>query len=416
MASLPVEALLGISFGLLVGIVPAFLVGVLAYLRASYEGVGLSRGLAVALGLALTVANAALSGVVEPVPQHAPRILLATFVAVILSLYANSQAEWLATSLPRDAEQPTVRGRTLSGEAVDAIDGTGHVSIAATGGVRDVDGYPRLPPALRTELEEGRWRLPADLPLSELETRLADRLRTEYDLARVSVSIDARGRATVAAAPPSGGVAPRTPAGHRAVSVGALVPTGLSAGDEVLLDTPDGSVSGVVLSVGAGAADDGADVAGTSVDADATAAGTEAGLAPDGDATDGGAGRVTVAVPTEAAGSVLSAPAPRVLATSSGTRHDFEAFSVLERAGVAIREVLLEEDLVERVGDGSADLHVLAVEPPATSGDDRGEEWEFAPEEDALPVGGTGFVAGPDAILGNLPTGGRVAGETEGVR
>jgi hypothetical protein len=115
-----------------------------------------------------------------------------------------------------------------------------------------VEGYPPLPDDLRTTVRDGEWTFPADLPLSELERRLEERLRNDRDLAEVAVSIDDRGRATVDAAPPLGALSRRVPQGKRAVSVDALVPTGLARRDEVTVSTPDGEVEGTVLSAQSG--------------------------------------------------------------------------------------------------------------------------------------------------------------------
>jgi len=63
----------------------------------------------------------------------------------------------------------------------------------------------------------------------------------------VTVRIDEQARATVAAAPPTGALSKRVPVGKRAVSVSALVPTGIARGDVVRVVTPDLDIEGAVL-------------------------------------------------------------------------------------------------------------------------------------------------------------------------
>ncbi|WP_459194389.1 potassium transporter TrkA [Halosimplex sp. J119] len=385
MASLPVEVLIGISFGVLIGIVPAFVVGLSSFLLGYYGGYDVPQVAAVGVALPIAAANGYYVGLIGNSVEQAPRLLVGALVAVMVALYANSQGATLAERVPRDLSQATQSQRTLSAEAVDAVDGSGQITIRASGEIRDIEGHPPLSPDLRRTLEDGAWRLPADLPLSELETRLADQLRTDYDLVDVSVSVDARGRASIAAAPPSRDLAERVPDGWRAVSIDALLPTGLAPGDEVTVEAGSATASGHVLSA--------------SVDADRRSgpSGGSNGKAPtDGEdgalvqsraETEGGPGRVTVALPTSEARSLLGAERGQLRVTSHGTSHTFEAFSELERAGQSVRKV--------RVDDGSAfdDVEVIGVRGAEGDGTDSAG-WEFQPGDDAVETATEAFVVG----------------------
>jgi hypothetical protein len=275
------------------------------------------------------------------------------------------------------------------------------------GDVGDIEGYPPLPEELRASIRTGEWRFPADLPLSELQSRLADRLRREHDLAEVSVRVDDRARATVRAAPPLSGLSKRVPAGERAVSVSALLPTGLAAGDEVDVHTAEGTVSGTVVgarsdrTASAGAADPAPDDPGNG-DArpDAAADG-------DGDPEDtvepprsprrttaGGQGRVTVAVDRTDAPRLLGADSGRLVVRSRGHGREFELLALLRRAGRRFRRLTVGDG--ELAGDslGSASVRerygvaVLAVRL------DGG--WRFAPRGGTrLSPGDELFAVGP---------------------
>ncbi|MFC7141666.1 potassium transporter TrkA [Halosimplex aquaticum] len=384
--SLPVEVLLGISFGLLVGLIPAFAVGLASFLFEYYGDRSIPGFAAVLVALPLAGANGYAVGLVGTTVEQAPRLLIAALVALMLVLYANSQGNAIAADLPRDLAQATRSRRTLSAEALDSVDGSGQVMIRATGEIRDVEGYPPLSPELRTALETGAWRLPADLPLDELEARLADQLRTDYDLADVAVSIDARGRASIAAAPPSRDLAERVPDGWRAVSFTALLPTGLSPGDEVVVDAGGESVSGRVLSVSADSDDDAdEDDPGPSPGEVETRKRARA-------ETTGGRGRVTVAVRTADARTVLGDDEAQVRVTSQGTSHVFEAFSHLERAGQAVRRVRLDDDDRAAIADAGSDLSVVGVRRP----DGAGRGWQFGPDAASVEEADEAFVVGND--------------------
>jgi len=385
MVSLPVEVLIGISFGVLTGVVPAFVVGLSSFLLGYYGGYDVPQIVAVGVTLPIAAANGYYVGLIGGTVEQAPRLLVGALVAVMVALYANSQGATLAERVPRDLSEASRSQRTLSADAVDSVDGSGQITVRASGEIRDIEGHPPLSPGLRRTLENGGWRLPADLPLSELETRLADQLRTDYDLVDVSVSIDARGRASVAAAPPSRDLAERVPDGWRAVSIDALLPTGLAPGDEVTVESNSATVSGHVLSVDADERTD----AGAAPEGTASPDAEEATVARSRAETQGGLGRVTVALPTSAARSLLDAERGQIRVTSHGTSHTFEAFSALERAGQSVRKVRLDD------GDTALEDDVEVIGVRGGQGDCAGSAgWEFQPDENAVEAAAEAFVVG----------------------
>ncbi|PSQ00441.1 potassium transporter TrkA, partial [Halobacteriales archaeon QS_5_70_17] len=137
----------------------------------------------------------------------------------MMTLYAHSKGDAMAAEFPKRVSLRSLRERTLSSEVVELVGGTSEATVEVHGDVADVEGYPPLPGDLRARIRDAEWTFPGDLPLSELERRVADRPRTQFDLAHVTVRVDGRGRATVAAAPPVSGLSRRVPVGTRAVSV-----------------------------------------------------------------------------------------------------------------------------------------------------------------------------------------------------
>ena len=149
-------------------------------------------------------------------------------------------------SLPKRLSLTRFTERTLAADVVDLASGRRRVRVSVAGDVADIEGYLPLPADLRAEIRGFADGFDTDLPLADLEAAVADleaavadRLRSAHDLAEVSIRLDERGRATVAAAPPLAGVSKRVPAGIRAVSVRALLPTGLARGDVVTVVTDD---------------------------------------------------------------------------------------------------------------------------------------------------------------------------------
>lgn len=393
MAALPVEVLRGASLGLLLGVASALVVVPLAFVRGRYAERSPAHVLFVVVGLAMAVVNGYTIGVLTPGTLRELRAFAAVPIVVAFGLYTSSLGHRLATELPGDAESAVRRTRTLSADAVDAVDGAGQITIRATGEVRDVDGHPSLDPGRRRAIEDGAWRLPADLPPSELETRLERRLRTEYDLAAASVSIDGRGLATVAAAPSEGGLAERIPDGARAVSITAPIPAGLTVGETVTVATDAGSATGPVLGTGPRASvyrDDPA-LTGGPFDRATDGSVDRATDGPFDRATDegdrhsaratGGVGSVTVGVSPAEADDLLDAEHGCVLVRPGNTSRAFEAASLLDRDGTRIGKVGFDER-TRMVVDGSDATRVLAVRDAGADGADGVDHggWDFRPD------------------------------------
>lgn len=334
MAALPVEVLLGIYLGILTGIIPAVVAWVLGFVFKYFTTITLPGFAVVVLGVAIAGVNGGLLALTDPTIRDAPNsvtLTVALLVVLMLTLYAHAKGDAMGAAFPRRLSLRTLTTRTLSADVIERVGGRGQVRITVAGEVGDIEGYPPLPRELRAHITGGEWTFPSDLPIGELETRLSDTLRTEFDLADVSVRIDERGRASVDAAPPESGVSKRVPEGERAVSVSALLPTGLSRGDQVTLLLGDGRVEGTVVA------------AQSAVGETATTATDGGEVAPDvplaAPTTVGGEGRLTVAVDRHDAERLLGIDRAGVIVRSRGRRHEFELLSLLRRGGKRFRRV-----------------------------------------------------------------------------
>ena len=407
--SLPVEIVFGIYLGVITGIVPALVAGVLGFVFKYVTDVTIPGLGVVVLSLAIAGINGGLLALNDETirsSERAPAILTAIIVVLMLSLYAHAQGDRLGAGAPKRISLKQLRDRTLSTDVIELVGGRGRVSVEVSGEVSDMEGYPPLPAETRRAILDDDWTFPAHLPLAELEERFAERLRTELDLADVAVRIDERARATVAAAPPTGALSKRVPAGKRAVSVSALVPTGLARGDVVRVVAPDLDVEGSVLAAqssgkvepGAGEAptlDSPGDGAGAADDlqtdgGEATAASPPAATAP---TTTGGEGRVTLAVDRDEATALLRVDRGRVLVLSRGTRREYELTALLRRTGKRFRRVSV-------VADGPLDGHTIGEVEVREAYDvavlaARHESWTIAPGgSQPLSAGDELFVVG----------------------
>ena len=347
MASLPVEVLLGIYLGILTGLIPALVAWSLGFLFKYFTGVSIPGFGVVVLAVALAGVSGGLLALADPAitqSANAPTIVTGILVVTALSLYAHNRGDQLGATVPKRLTLSRLRDQRLSRDVAELVGGRDEVRIRIAGDVADMEGYPPLSDNLRAQVSEAEYTLPADLTVAELEGRVAERLRTEFDLGDVAVGIDERGRATVAVAPPFSGLSKRVPAGKRAVSVTALLPTGLARGDEVTLDTGEGRVEGTVISASSGDTD-GAEAGGTT-----DPAGDDAVLDSDhpradrAPTTTGGEGRLTVAVARADAGPLVRADRAKVVVDARGTRLEYELVSLLRRDGKRFRRLTVAAD------------------------------------------------------------------------
>jgi hypothetical protein len=385
----PVEILFGIYLGVLTGMFPALVAWGLGFLFKYVTGVSIPAFGVVVLALALAGINGGLLALSDPaVLASGYRVITALIVVLMLALYAHAKGDAMGAAVPKRLSLKKLRDRTLSRDVVELVGSRGEVRIEVAGEVIDMEGYPPLSERTRAEIKDSEWRLPADLPIAELETRFAERLRTELDLADVSVAIDERGRATVVAAPPLSGVSKRVPAGKRAVSVEALVPTGLARGDEVLVVAEDGEIRGTVIAAKSSLKPD------DTPKADGGTAPEESPQTAVAPTTTGGDGRITVAVDRSRVGDLLGVERGKVIVAARGTHREFELVTMLRQAGKRFRKMTVRPDS-EIAGEtiGSADLRdthhvaVLAIE--------RGDTWLVAPRGSVeLLAGDQLFVVG----------------------
>lgn len=343
MTALPFEILLGIYLGVLTGIIPALIAGGLGFIFKYFTNVSIPGLGVVVLALAIAGLNGGLLALNDENvrgAENAVAILTAIIVVLMLALYAHAQGDKLGANAPKRLSLKGLRNRTLNTDVIELVGGKKEVRVTVAGEIGDIEGYPPLPESLREEIRTGEWRFPADIPLAELETRFADRLQSELDLADVTVSLDSAATAHVAAAPPTGSTSKRVPSGSRAVSVPALVPTGIARGESVRLVTPEATFAGTVI-----AAKSGVPPATPAAEKPPTAADGGEELpqpAPTAAVTTGGEGRVTVVVDRAEAQALLAAEKPQVVVYSRGTRREFELISLIRQSGVQFKQVTIK--------------------------------------------------------------------------
>jgi hypothetical protein len=389
----PIEILLGIYLGVLTGMFPALVAWALGFIFKYFTGVSIPAFGVVVLALALAGINGGLLALNDPaVTESGFRIVVALLVVLMLSMYAHSKGDKMGAEFPRRLSFKRLRERTLSSDVVELVGSRGEVKVEVVGEVIDMEGYPPIAEATREVIKHGDWRFPADIPISELESRFAERLKTDLDLVDVSVRIDERGKATVIAAPPLSGISKRVPAGKRGVSLEALVPTGLARGDEVLVLAEGLAVEGTVIAAKSGKKEEPKTDGGTVADEGPPASVP----AP---TTTGGEGRVTLAVSRSDAEKLLGIQRGKLVVKARGTRREFELISLLRRAGKRFRTFTVKPDS-DLDGVTLAEANVRDIHDVAVLAVKRPDGWEVAPRGSVeLTAGDELFVVGKREAL-----------------
>jgi len=406
--SLPIAIIYGIYLGVLTGIIPSLVAGTLGFLFKYITNVTLPGFGVVVLAVALAGINGGLLALADPTildSANAPTIMTGLLVVMMMSLYAHAKGDQLGASVPRRISLRKLGEQTLSTDLVDVVAGRNEIRIHVVGEIEDIEGYPPLPEDLRAKIRDTDWRFPADLQVSELESRLAERLRTEFDLGDVTVSIDERGRATVAAAPPFSGLSRRVESGRRAVSLDGLVPTGLARGDVVTAVTDSAQVRGPIVSARSSTASAepkaSAEKKPESPTESKGGAGESEAVPPASRAptTSGGEGQATIAVSRADVTPLLRADSAKLVVESQGTRHEYEVLSLLRRSGKRFRRLTVRAGgALDGVSIGVAkprETYEVAILAARTA-----SGWQFAPPgTTTLSAGDELFVVGTSAAL-----------------
>jgi hypothetical protein len=386
MASLPVEILLGIYLGLLVGVIPALVSWALGFSFKYITGVTIPGFGVVVLAIALAGVSGGLLALADRSITQAPnaeRIITAVILVGMVSMYAHSKGNQMGATIPKRLSLRGLREKRLSSDVVNFVSGRGEVRIRVTGEVADMEGYAPLSEALRSEIRGSEWTFPAELRITELEERLEERLWIEFDLSDVSASIDEQGCATVVAAPPFSGLSKRVGDGRRAVSIDAVLPTGLARNDEVTVLTPDTEVRGTVISARTEPAQESADTPEEPAIADTeTPSPTVKSLT-----TDGGEGRLTVSVRRTDADPLLKSHTAKVVVEPRGTRREYELISLLRQAGKGFRRLTiaagtpLDGVTIREINSrANHDVAIIAARKPGG--------WQLTPDGDTTLTAG----------------------------
>jgi len=390
------QFLLGIYLGVVTGILPGVVAWSLAFVFRYFTRVTIPALGVMVFAVALAGVQGGLLGLLD---VQGVTAVVALLVVMMVSMYCHSQGDKMGAEFPHRVTLKTLKDRTLPTDVIERVGRFGQVRINVVGEVVEMEGYAPVSDETKSLIKEREWTFPADLSVSELENRMAEKLVEEFELSDVSVSIDDKGNARVIAAPSMAGLSKRVPNGKRAVSFSTLVPTGLARGDQVTVEMEGSTFEGTVVSAmsGKGSEDDTENAETSSPETDGGVEEVKKETSPRAPATTGGEGRVTVAVDRSAANEILEGEPRKMVVVSRGTRREYELISVLKSAGKEFRKVgVASVDEDETLGSlgvrENFGVIVLAIK--------RGQERILAPRGDEpVKAGDDLFVVGDRAEI-----------------
>lgn len=392
------ELAIGVYLGVLTGVFAALLVFVLAFTFQYVAGVNFPAMYGMIIGLgAAGVAGGIRVFIRNPSLLQTPTAVVTLLIVMMIALYSHKRGQKLGKTIPpKNVVLGKLRRKAISSEVIKGVGRAGKVTVRPTGEIADIEGYPPLTSEIRNAIRGGDWTFPADLPIPELERRLAEKLKHEHDLSEVTVRIDEQGRASISAAPPESGLSRRVPEDKEVVTVDVPVPKGLDRGDEVRLDLEDSRIDGRVVGVTprVPAAKDAVESSPTSE--------TEPDASPPDDRWTSGAGRVALAVSPDAVRAVLEKDVNRFAVKSRGENREYELVSLLRRDGIQFEKVTVTQDggLTEKPLGEVASRERYGV---SILGVKRGQEWFIAPDgSTTFQADDQLFVSGPRESLADF--------------
>lgn len=169
----------------------------------------------------------------EPLTLTLALVNSGAFVAgALASMAGNRVGDRLANS-----SRVFIGGRSLEGEVSPFVEAVGRfISVKLPDTIEDIDGYDPVDDAVKTSLAGRTLLFPRGLTVTELRSRLVDRLREDYDVGHVDIDLSADGTVDyLAVGSRVAGLGPTLAPGSVAIAVTADPPYESTPGDTIQL-------------------------------------------------------------------------------------------------------------------------------------------------------------------------------------
>ena len=181
MSAVVVEALSGLLEGMMFGTVGFFVVMLLSIVYRYFTNEKLSSFLGILFGLGVFGFSGGLLSILEePTVGRAISVVAIS----IFTVWGVNTGDKIAEKMPKKS----------ASEIIDGIRGgkTAYTTVKLPNSrlIYDMVGKPKVPDALKAELSEREFTLPADLPLEDITNRVRRRLITDWGIGDVELELD----------------------------------------------------------------------------------------------------------------------------------------------------------------------------------------------------------------------------------
>jgi hypothetical protein len=181
MSAVVVEALSGLLEGMMFGTVGFFVVMMLSIVYRYFTNEKLSSFLGILFGLGVFGFSGGLLSILEePTVGRAISVVAIS----IFTVWGVNTGDKIAEKMPKKS----------ASEIIDGIRGgkTAYTTVKLPNSrlIYDMVGEPKVPDALKAELSEREFTLPADLPLEDITNRVKRRLITDWGIGDVELELD----------------------------------------------------------------------------------------------------------------------------------------------------------------------------------------------------------------------------------
>ncbi|MBN1244872.1 hypothetical protein JXA31_04700 [Candidatus Bathyarchaeota archaeon] len=221
-----VEGLSGLVEGVMFGTVGFFIVMILSIVYRYFTNEKLSSFLGILFGLGVFgFAGGLLSILEEPTVGRAISVVTIS----IFTVWGVNTGDKMAEKMPKKSASAILDGIRGGKTAYTTV------KLPNARLIYDMAGKPRVPDALKDELAEREFTLPADLPLEDITNRVKRRLITDWGIGDVELELDQESKVIhFAIAAKERGLSAAIPEGSVAIPIECrVIPSNLAPGDSV---------------------------------------------------------------------------------------------------------------------------------------------------------------------------------------
>jgi len=226
MSAVVIESLSGLLRGVMFGTVGFFTVMILSIVYRYFTNERLSSFLGILFGLGVLGFSGGLLAILDT-PTVGGAIEIVTIS--IFTVWGVNTGDKIAEKMPKKSASAIIDG-IRGGKTVYTT-----VKLPNSRLIYDMAGKPKVPDAVKAELSEREFTLPADLPLEDITNRVKRRLITDWGIGDVELELDQESRVIhFAISAKERGLSAAIPEGSVAVPIECrVIPSNLALGDFV---------------------------------------------------------------------------------------------------------------------------------------------------------------------------------------